>query len=209
MSFQTTWKNTWLLYWESTWFSSIVSDSRAQVLTDKQVIFLMKHSNTYQKFSKMINLNLWKRTVFIHRITWTVSKFDERLPEKKIFFYNILQDENISDEQYNHAKNLWNTFNLNTMGEYHDLYLKSDILMLADLFHYFKKTCLQYYKLDPCHYFPSPGLSWDAMLKMTYQIGSYDWHWYVSIHWKKNGRWYLKYCQKICKNNKYMNSHNA
>ena len=85
MSFQTTWKNTWLLYWESTWFSSIVSDSRAQVLTDKQVIFLMKHSNTYQKFSKMINLNLWKRTVFIHRITWTVSKFDERLPEKKIF----------------------------------------------------------------------------------------------------------------------------
>ena len=53
------------------------------------------------------------------------------------------------------------------MGEYHNLYLKSDILLLADVFENFRKTCLQYYKLDPCHYFTSPGLSWDAMLKMT------------------------------------------
>ena len=53
------------------------------------------------------------------------------------------------------------------MGEYHDLYLKSDILLLADVFESFRKTCLEYYKLDPCHYFTSPGLSWDAMLKMT------------------------------------------
>ena len=56
---------------------------------------------------------------------------------------------------------------LKNMGEYHDLYLKSDILLLADVFENFRKTCLQYYKLDPCHYFTSPGLSWDAMLKMT------------------------------------------
>ena len=53
------------------------------------------------------------------------------------------------------------------MGEYHDLYLKSDILLLADVFENFRKTCLEYYKLDPCHYFTSPELSWDAMLKMT------------------------------------------
>ena len=53
------------------------------------------------------------------------------------------------------------------MGQYHDLYLQSDILLLADVFESFRKTCLQYYKLDPCHYFTSPGLSWDAMLKMT------------------------------------------
>ena len=52
------------------------------------------------------------------------------------------------------------------MGEYHDLYLKSDVLFLADVFGCFRKTCLQYYKLDPCHYFTSPDLSWDAMLKM-------------------------------------------
>ena len=54
------------------------------------------------------------------------------------------------------------------MGEYHDLYLKNDVFLLADVFESFRKTCLQYYiKLDPCHYFTSPGLSWSAMLKMT------------------------------------------
>ena len=49
----------------------------------------------------------------------------------------------------------------------YDLYLKSDILLLADVLENFRKTCLQYYKLDPCHYFKSPGLSWDAMLKIN------------------------------------------
>lgn len=53
------------------------------------------------------------------------------------------------------------------MGEYHNLYLMSDILFLAAVFENLRKTCLQNYKLDPCHYFTSPGLSWDAMLKMT------------------------------------------
>ena len=52
---------------------------------------------------------------------------------------------------------------MNTVGDYHDFYLKADILLLAEVI----KTCLDYYGLDPCHYFSSPGLSWDAMLKMT------------------------------------------
>ena len=53
------------------------------------------------------------------------------------------------------------------MGEFHDLYLKTDVSLLADVFEKFIKTCLEYYKLDPCHYFSSPGLRRDAMLKMT------------------------------------------
>ena len=53
------------------------------------------------------------------------------------------------------------------MGEYHDLYVRSDVLLLANVFKSFRKTYLQYHKLDLCHYFMSPGLSWDAMLKMT------------------------------------------
>ena len=61
----------------------------------------------------------------------------------------------------------YKTFNIKTMGKYHDLYLKSDVLLLADVFENFGKTCLQYYKLDPYHHFTSPCLSWDAMLKMT------------------------------------------
>ena len=53
------------------------------------------------------------------------------------------------------------------MGDYHDHYLKKDVLLLVDAFEKFIDTCLKYYELDPCHYFSSPGLSWDAMLKMT------------------------------------------
>ena len=53
------------------------------------------------------------------------------------------------------------------MGDYHDLYLKTDVLLLADVFEKFINTCWEYYGLDPCLYFSSPGLSWDAMLKMT------------------------------------------
>ena len=94
------------------------------------------------------------------------DKFNEKLPTKEEF-YSVLNNEHISDEDYKHAQNVWNTFSLENMGEYHDLYLKSDILLLADVFENFRKTCLEYYKLDPCHYFTSPGLSWDAMLKMT------------------------------------------
>ena len=94
------------------------------------------------------------------------DKFNEKLPPKEEF-HSILNDEHISDEDYKHAQHVWNTFSLKNMGEYHDLYLASDILLLADVFENFRKTCLEYYKLDPCHYFTSPGLSWDAMLKMT------------------------------------------
>ena len=94
------------------------------------------------------------------------DKFNEKLPFKEDF-YSILNDEHISNEEYQHAQTVWNEFKLKNMGEYHDLYLKTDILLLADVFENFRRTCLQYYKLDPCHYFTSPGLSWDAMLKMT------------------------------------------
>lgn len=94
------------------------------------------------------------------------DKFNEKLPTKEDFF-SIMNNEHISNKDYQHAQTVWETFMLKTMGEYHDLYLKSDILLLADVFENFRKTCLAYYKLDPCHYFTSPGLSWDAMLKMT------------------------------------------
>ena len=97
----------------------------------------------------------------------TFDKFNKTELPTKEEFYSILRNEHITDGDYQHAKNVWDNFKLKNMGEYHDLYLKSDILLLADVFENFRKTCLQNYKLDPCHYFTSPGLSWDAMLKMT------------------------------------------
>ena len=107
-----------------------------------------------------------KKGVYPYDFMDSFDKFKEQLPSKEEF-YSILNDKHIKDEDYKHAQNVWNKFNLKNMGEYHDLYLQSDILLLADVFENFRKTCLEYYKLDPCHYFTSPGLSWDAMLKMT------------------------------------------
>lgn len=73
--------------------------------------------------------------------------------------YDIINDEYISDEDYKHAKTVWNGLNLKMKGDCHDLYLKSDIVLLADVFENLRKTCMQYYKLDPCHYFTNLGLS--------------------------------------------------
>ena len=58
-------------------------------------------------------------------------------------------------------------FKIKKLGEYHDLYLKTDVLLLCDVFEKFINVCLKDYDLDPCHYFSSLGLSWDVMLKMT------------------------------------------
>ena len=122
---------------------------------------------TKQEFQNE-QLNLMKQKgIYPYDYMDSFEKFNETELPTKQHFYSMLYDEHISDEQYNHAQNVWNTFNLNTIGDYHDLYLKSDILLLSDVFENFRKTCLQNYKLDPCHYFTSPGLSWDAMLKMT------------------------------------------
>ena len=95
------------------------------------------------------------------------NRFDENtLPDKNKFF-SSLKDKCISKEEYHRAIKIWDVFKIKTLGVYHDLYLKTDALLLADVFEKFVKTCLEYYQLDPCHYFSSPGLSWNAMLKMT------------------------------------------
>ena len=73
----------------------------------------------------------------------------------------------IFDEDYDHARNVWKEFNLKDMGEYHDLYLRSDVLLLADVFEEFRNVCLENYQLDPAWYYTSPGLAWDAALKKT------------------------------------------
>ena len=107
-----------------------------------------------------------RKGVYPYDFMDSFEKFNQKELPTKEDFYSILNDQHISDEDYQHAKKVWNVFKCKNMGQYHDLYLGSDVFLL-DVFESFRRTCLQYYKLDPCHYFTSPGLSWDAMLKMT------------------------------------------
>ena len=101
------------------------------------------------------------------------EKFNDTQLPKREDFYNLLTVEDISDDDYSHAEEVWSTFGIQNMGEYHDLYLRSDILLLADVFENFRGACLENYGLDPAHYLSSPGLAWDAMLKMTKNSLSY------------------------------------
>ena len=94
-----------------------------------------------------------------------VERFEESTLPTKESFYNILNDEQISDEDYAHATSVFNRFACQNMGNYHDLYLMSDVLLLADVFENFRSVCLKAYNLDPCHFYTSPA--WQACLKMT------------------------------------------
>ena len=143
-------------------FMSRSLDELAGNLEDRDFIYIKDY------FTDPVQFNLMKRKgVYPYDYMDSFSKFnDTELPQREDF-YSLLKGENISEDDYSHAQNVWNTFNLQNMGEYHDLYLKTDILLLTDVFENFRKTCLTYYKLDPLHYITSPGLAWDAMLKMT------------------------------------------
>ena len=107
-----------------------------------------------------------QKGVYPYEYIYHFKKFSEdKLPDKCNFF-SSLKDECISEKDYLKANNIWNVFKMNAMGDCHDLYLKVDALLLADVFEMFINTCLDYCGLDPCHYFNSLELSWDAMLKM-------------------------------------------
>ena len=108
------------------------------------------------------------------------EKFNETtLPEKREFHCN-LNLEDITDEDYMHAKRICKDFEIKKIGEYHDLYLKSDVLLLADVFENFRKMCLEIYELDPTKFILAPRLAWQAALKKTQvKIGSFNRDWYA------------------------------
>ena len=95
------------------------------------------------------------------------EKFDETsLPPEKAF-YNKLNFEDISDEDYNHAQRVWAVFEIRNLGDYHDFYVQNDTLLLADVFGKFGGKCIQVYGLDPSHFLSVPRLAWQPCLKIT------------------------------------------
>ena len=137
------------------------------------------------------------------------KRFNETELPSKDKFYSTLNLEDISDDDYPHPINVWNTFTINNLGEYHDLYVKLDPGLLGDIFENFRDKHIEIDKLDPAYFLTTPGLSWWACLKKTG----------VKLELLTDENMFLTYEQGICggicnkvhsyaeANNKYMKNY--
>jgi hypothetical protein len=103
---------------------------------------------------------------------------EQQLPKKEDF-YSMLNNENCSEENYNRAKRVYELSRCKNFKDYLDLYLKTDVILLADCFEYFRDFCYKFYGLDPIWYLTAPGFSWDAMLYggfRKHKINNYDYN---------------------------------
>ena len=110
---------------------------------------------------------LTKKGIYPYEYMDTPEKLkDTQLPSREAFYFK-LNDESISDENYAHAREVWKTFEMKSLKDYHNLYNKVDVLLLADVFENFGNICIKNYNLDPAHYYTAPGSAWDTALKVT------------------------------------------
>ena len=166
--------------------------------------------NDFKYFSEKFSAEFLKivkqKGVYPYKYMDSFKKFSENKLPDRCKFFSSLKDKCISEKDHLKVNNIWNVFRMNTMANYHDLYLKTDVLLLADVFEEFINTCLDYYGLDPCHYFSSPGISWNAMLKMTGMelelISNTDMHLFIEKGMRRGISYIAKRYSKA--NNKYM-----
>ena len=122
--------------------------------------------NLKREFPRNFEL-MRQKGVFPYEYMNSWGKFEEtKLPPKEAF-YSKLNLKHISEEDYKRAQKVWDSMEEKTLGCYHDTYLKTDVLLLADVFETFREVCLQYYKLDPANFYTTPGLAWQALLKVA------------------------------------------
>ena len=93
------------------------------------------------------------------------DKFKETSLPSIAHFYSNLNMSGVSDSDYEHTCSIWREFKIRNIGEYHDLYLRTDVVLLANVFKSFKLVCLENYGLNPSHFYMAPGLAWKACLK--------------------------------------------
>ena len=108
---------------------------------------------------------LSRKGVFLYEFMDSFEKFHFTLPEKDAFFSQLTGE--ISDEDFSHARKVWEKFGMTDLGEYHDLYLKTDVFLLTDVVENFRTVLLKNYLLDPAWFLTAPAFFWEAMLKMT------------------------------------------
>lgn len=119
-------------------------------------------------YSNDLEFNLLKRKgIFPYDYIDSVEKLNENVLPSREQFFSTLNNKECTIVDYEHALSVWSTFNCQSLNEYMLLYLKTDVLLLTDVFENFRSVCKSIYHLDPCHYYTTPGLSWDAMLKIT------------------------------------------
>ena len=127
-----------------------------------------RFANTYKFCNNDLDkfIMLLRKGVYPYEYIDEWDKFIEKVLPGKESFYSNLTLENISEIDYAHANNVFKKFNINNLGEYHDLYVRSDTLLLADIFENFRQSCLENYELDPAHFVSLPGLAWHACLML-------------------------------------------
>ena len=192
-----------LVFIDSLQFIKFSLDSLVKNLVDEDFKYLSKEFEEFE--DKDLKL-LKEKGVYPYEYMNSFKKFIEtELPNKDKFF-SSLKNEDIRAKNYEKAKNMWNTFNIKNLREYHDLYLKTDVLLFCDVFEKFINTSSNYYGLDLCHYFSSPGLAWDAMLKMTgvelELVSDIDMHLFIEKGMRGGISYIAKRYSKA--NNKYM-----
>jgi len=108
-----------------------------------------------------------RKGVFPYEYMDSLDRLSEtELPPREAF-YSKLTDQECSEEDYEHARKVWDSLEMKSLKDYHDTYLKCDVLLLADIFENFREFSLKEYKLDPLHFYSGPGLSFESCLKMT------------------------------------------
>ena len=135
----------------------------------KNTYSFCNNDTTESSSSERINkfVLLLRKGVYPYEYMDSWERFNEKLLPSKKDFYSNLNMEDINDIDYRHANNVFKRFKLKNLGDYHDLYVQSDTLLLADVFNNFRDMCIKEYELDPAHFLSSPGLAWQACLKKT------------------------------------------